>query len=192
MQLPTHLHQPPPNIQLHQDPQGFLWLNCSCFSWRFLPNLLLIPLFGAMGTLCIVAGSPYWMTRIAGILLGLVFWGVALLSIKYVWMYLAGRVELHLSQEGGQIQWYWAKFPLGKKQQFYWQELESIHLSQPKKAQHQKDILLVLKGTEKLFLKNFLSYHQLSYLEGLLNYLLEEKKKGSLELSANWGEHLLE
>lgn len=192
MQLSRPHHQPPPNIQLQQDPQGFLWLHCSCFSWRFLPNLLLIPLFGAIGALCLVAGSPNWITRIAGILLGLLFWGVALLNIKYAWIYLWGRLELHLSQEGGQLQWYWGKWPLGKKQLFYWQDLESIHLGQAKRAQNKKDVLLVLKGTEKLFLRNFLSYHQLSYLEGLLSYLLEEYEKGSLDLAPNWGEHLLE
>lgn len=188
MHFPSNLQSIPPDIKLQYQEQEFLFLNCSCFSLRFLAGLLLVVIMGIGGLACLGVDSSFLSAKLLGIILGVGFIGLAGISIKQTLMYLGGRVELQLSQEGGQIQWYWFKIPLGSSQTFYWQELAAL----PTLTTQKEALLELLKGTQSLFLRSYLSYQQMSYIEELLSYLLESYEKGTLELAPDFGEHLLE
>ena len=192
MTLTEQLAQAPSDIKVEYNAQRLLLLNCPCFSWRFLPNLLLIPVFGALGVGSISALYSSVGSQIWGLVLGVTFLGVVVFNIKNTLMYLLGRIELRLSKEGGRIQQYWGKIAVGKQQNFYWEDIETIHLGQPKRPENDKDVLVVIKGKNKIILRPFLRYRQLIYLEALLKQLLDAHQQGTLELAPDWIGHLVD
>lgn len=192
MQLLEQLEQAPKSVQYEYEAGSLLFLNCSCFSGRFLPNLLLIPLFGAMAMGCFMTGSNNWLADIFSIVLGVAFLGVAVFNVRDALMYLFGKVEWKISQQGGQVQWYLGAIPWGKPKIFYWQELTEIYLGQPKRPENDKDVLIVIKGKQTIIIDRFLNYKQLVYLTNLLRQLLEAQKQGKLELAVDWEAHLID
>ncbi|MGH1339555.1 MAG: hypothetical protein ACRBFS_25785 [Aureispira sp.] len=195
MNISEELAKAPNDIKPKYDAQQLLFLNCRCFSWRFLPNLLLIPVFGALGGISITsitAPDVSIIDQIFRLVVGIAFLGVVAFNVKHSLMYLLGRVELCLSKEGGKIQWYWGKIAVGKKDVFYWEDVKKIYLGQPKKPENDKDVLVVIKGKTKLILHRFLRYRQLIYLEALLTQVLTAHQEGTLALAPDWTGHLID
>ena len=90
------------------------------------------------------------------------------------------------------MQWLLGTVPFGRSKVFYWQDLEEVYLGQPLRPENDKDVLIVLKGKQKMHIDRFLNYKQLVYLTRLLQQLLESYQEGTLELSVDWKEHLIE
>lgn len=192
MNIAQQLTQAPKSIQHQYDENGLLYLYSNSFSWRFVPNLLVAIIFIVLGVLSLIADSGSLLANGFSVVLGLVFLGVMVLNFQYVGMYLLGSLEMRLSQQGGQWQWHWGKIAVGKPKIFYWQDLEQIYLAQPPKPDGDKDVMIVIKGRIKLTLHRFLRYKQLVYLEALLREMLAAHRAGTLDLSPDWSDHLLD
>lgn len=192
MTLLEQLEQSPKGIQYRYEANGLLFLTASCFSWRFVPNLLLLPLFSILGMACFTTGSNNWFADIFSIVLGVAFFGVALLNLRDTFIYLWGRVEWKFSQQGGQVQWLLGGFSFGKAKVFYWQDLTEIYLGEPKRPENDKDVLIVLKGKQTITIDRFLNYKQLVYCTTLLQQLLAAQQQGNLALAEDWEAHLID